>query len=159
VTLAGDLSRFPNVLVARTLSKAFRLASVRLGYGIADPALLEQMRRVRMPYGQSAFTQVAATIAVRRRSEMLPVVDQIVAERNRITATLATVARVDVFGSGANFVLFRHPEAAWLIDELAGRGIVIRDFTHLKGCENCLRVTAGTPDENDAFLEVVSTLI
>ncbi|MEX2537724.1 MAG: histidinol-phosphate transaminase [Actinomycetota bacterium] len=159
LTVAGDLPDFPNVLVARTLSKAFRLASVRLGYGIGDPVLLEQMRRVRMPYAQSAFTQLAATVAVRRRAEMLPIVDQIVAERDRLIETLAKVARVEVFGSGANFVLFRYPEAARLLDELAGRGIVIRDFSHLKGCENCLRVTAGTPAENDSFLEVVTTLV
>ncbi len=158
-TIVGDLGDLPNVLVSRTMSKAFRLASVRLGYGIGNPELLEQLRRVRMPYAQSAFTQLAATIAVRRRDKMLPIVDQIVAEKDRIAATLAGVPRVDVFASAANFVFFRHPEAAWLIGELAERGIVIRDFSHLKGCENCLRVTAGLPEENDSFLEVVTTLI
>ncbi len=156
-TIAGELGDLPNVLVARTLSKAFRLASVRLGYGIGTPELLEQLRRVRMPYAQSAFTLLAATIAMRRRDKMLPIVDQIVAERDRLAAELAKVPGVKVFPSGANFVLFRHPEAAGLIDELAERGIVIRDFTHLPGCENCLRVTAGLPEENDSFLEVVTT--
>ena len=158
-TMVPELVDLPNVLVARTLSKAFRLASVRLGYGIGTPELLEQLRRVRMPYAQSAFTLLAATIAMRRRDKMLPIVDQIVAERDRLAAVLATVPRVDVFGSGANFVLFRHPEAAWLVRELGERGIVIRDFTHLPGCENCLRVTAGLPEENDSFLEVVTTMV
>jgi len=158
-TMVPELGDLPNVLVARTLSKAFRLASVRLGYGIGTPEVLEQLRRVRMPYAQSAFTLLAATIAMRRRDKMLPIVDQIVAERDRLFAELAAVPRVDVFPSGANFVLFRHPEAAWLIGELAERGIVIRDFTHLPGCENCLRVTAGLPEENDSFLEVVKTMV
>jgi histidinol-phosphate aminotransferase len=158
-TMVAELGDLPNVLVARTLSKAFRLASVRLGYGIAAPELLEQLRRVRMPYAQSAFTLLAATIAMRRRDKMLPIVDQIVAERDRLAAELAAVPGVEVFPSGANFVLFRHPAAGLLIGELAERGIVIRDFTHLPGCENCLRVTAGLPEENDSFLEVVTTMV
>ena len=150
------LEGFDNVLVVRTLSKAFRLASVRLGYGIASPALLEEMRRVRMPYAQSAFTQAAATVAVRRREQLLDVVPTIVAERERIATALS--ASSEVYPSGANFVLFRHPRAQALLDALAAREIVIRDFRSLPGCEGCLRVSVGTPEENDGFLEALSSI-
>lgn len=151
-TLVPDVPS--NVLVVRTLSKAFRLANVRLGYGIADPALLEEMRRVRMPYGQSGFTQLAATVALRRRAELLDAVPTLIAERDRVAKALSESA--EVFPSGANFVLFRPANAEALLKELDARGIVIRDFRQLEGCEGCLRVSAGTPEENDAFLEAVA---
>lgn len=155
-TIVPDLSELPNVMAVRTMSKAFRLAGVRLGYGIADPRLLEPMRAVRMPYAQSSFTQGAALIVLRRRAEVLDKVPALIAERERLAAGLAKIAGVDVFPSGANFVMFRHPDAAAAVAALAKRDIVVRDFTHLPGCEGCLRVTAGLPEENNAFLEVVS---
>jgi histidinol-phosphate aminotransferase len=155
-TFVGELPRFDNVLVVRTMSKAFRLASVRLGYGIANPGLLEEMRRVRMPYGQSAFTQIAATIALRRRDELLETVDVLMSERERMAAELR--ASSEVYPSGANFLLFRHPDAEGLLRALGEREIVIRDFRTLEGCEGCLRVSVGTPEENDEFLDVLASL-
>jgi len=159
LSLVPYLADHPNAMVVRTLSKAFRLAGVRLGYGIASPELLEQLRRVRMPYAQSSFTQVAATIVLRHREKVLEVVAGIASERDRLAAALEDMEGVDVFPGGANFVFFRHPDPTGLLSALAQQGIVIRDFGHLDGCENCLRVTAGRPDENDAFLEVAATLV
>jgi histidinol-phosphate aminotransferase len=157
-TFVPYLEQHPNVVVVRTLSKAFRLAGVRLGYGIAAPELLEEMGRVRMPYGLSSFTQLAATIVLRHREKVLELVSTIAAERDRVAKTLAGLDGVDVFDGAANFVFFRHEEADRLVSELAKAGVVIRDFSFLAGCENCLRVTAGTPEENDAFLAVAASL-
>jgi len=139
-----------NVIVVRTMSKAFRLAGLRLGYGIAHPDVLAGMRSVRMPYAQSSFTQAAALVVLKRRDEVLDKVDAVVSERERVARSLSDVA--DVFPSGANFVLFRPPDAAAVLEALAAKGIVIRDFRTLPGAEGCLRVTIGTPDENDEFL-------
>ncbi|HYZ92616.1 MAG TPA: histidinol-phosphate transaminase [Actinomycetota bacterium] len=157
-TFVPYLEQHPNVIVSRTLSKAFRLAGLRLGYGIAAPELLEEMGRVRMPYGLSSFTQLAATIVLRHREKVLEVVSSIAAERDRIATTLAGLDGVDVFDGAANFVFFRHARAAEFVAALAKHGIVIRDFSFLEGCEDCLRVTAGTPEENDAFLSVAASL-
>ncbi len=157
-TFVGELERFPNVIVARTLSKAFRLAAVRLGYGIASPELLNELARVRMPYAQSSFTQVAGLVALRNRAELLHAVPKIVSERERLSDALDREDGVEVFPSGANFVFFRWSRAGELLDVLASRGIVVRDFGHLEGCRDCLRVTAGRPEENDEFLEVVTSL-
>jgi histidinol-phosphate aminotransferase len=140
----------PNVIVVRTMSKAFRLAGLRLGYGIAHPDVLAGMRSVRMPYAQSSFTQATALVVLKRRDEVLDKVDTIVAERERVAGALAKVA--DVFPSGANFVLFRPPDGEAVLQALAEKGIVIRDFRTLPGTEGCLRVTVGTPSENDEFL-------
>jgi histidinol-phosphate aminotransferase len=156
-TLVPNLSELPNVLVVRTMSKAFRLAGLRLGYGIADPRLLETMSAVRMPYAQSAFTLAAGTIVLRNRDKVLDKVDVIVAERDRLARELSKTT--DVFGSGANFVLFRPADAAALLEALARNGIVVRDFSQLPGCEACLRVTAGLPEENDEFLATVSLML
>lgn len=158
ISFVPYLADNPNVIVVRTLSKAFRLAGVRLGYGVAAPELLEHLRRVRMPYAQSSFTQLAAAIVLRHREKVLEAVAGIVSERDRLATALGAVGGVRVFPSGANFVFFRHPRPDELLATLSERGIVIRDFTHLEGCEGCLRVTAGTPDENDAFLEAASAL-
>jgi histidinol-phosphate aminotransferase len=154
-TLVRDLGKLPNVIVARTLSKAFRMAGVRLGYGVASPDLLAQLGRVRMPYAQSSFAQIAATVAIRRRQQLLDVVDELVSERDRISIALAKIEGIEVFPSHANFVLFRCSRAAEVNEALGAKGMVIRDFTHLEGCEGCLRVTVGTPAENDEFLEAV----
>jgi histidinol-phosphate aminotransferase len=159
VTLAGELSDYPNVIVVRTLSKAFRLAGARLGYGLAHPDTLEPLLKVRMPYGQSSLAQAAATVAVRRRDEILSVVPELIAERERITQELARIGAMEVFPSAANFVLFRHPAAGAFLRGLTERGILVRDFTGLDGCEDCLRVTVGTPAENDEFLEAVARLL
>jgi histidinol-phosphate aminotransferase len=156
-TFVGELAKHPNVLVTRTFSKAFRLASVRMGYGIANPDLLTELARVRMPYAQSAFTQAAALVALRRKAELLEAVPTIVAERKRLADGLDE-AGATVFPSGANFVLFRAQRPGELMKALASREVVIRDFRNLKGCEGCLRVTVGTPEENDAFLEVVRSI-
>jgi histidinol-phosphate aminotransferase len=153
-TLVPKLGELANVIVVRTMSKAFRLAGLRLGYGIANPDLLESMRPVRMPYAQSSFTQAAALVVLRRRDEVLDKVDAIVGERYRIARELGKVA--EVFPSGANFVLFRPSDAAALLEALTGRGIVVRDFRSLAGTEGCLRVTVGLESENDEFLATVS---
>jgi histidinol-phosphate aminotransferase len=157
-TIVPRLSQLQNVIVVRTFSKAFRLAGIRMGYAIADPRLLGPMKAVRMPYGQSSFTGLAALIVLRRREEVLEKVPAIVAERERIARELAKIERVRVYASAANFVMFRHPDAERLVATLYERGIVVRDFTHLPGCEGCLRVTVGRPEENHAFLETVADL-
>ncbi len=156
-TFVPMLSDAPNVICVRTMSKAFRLANIRLGYGIASPEILEEMRRVRMPYAQSSFTQIAAEVALKHREELLSAVKSIVAEREKIEDRLGELPDVEVYAGGANFVFFTHPEGKRLADELATKGIVIRDFTHL--VDGALRVTAGTPDETDEFIETLTGVI
>lgn len=158
-TFVGELGDHPNVLVVRTLSKAFRVAGLRVGYGIAHPELLAPFRSVRMPYATSTIAQAVAEVIVRRRGEVLEPVQGIVAERERLAAELAALEGVEVFPSGANFLLFRHPEAPRLVRGLAEQGIVVRDFTDLAGCENGVRVTVGTPEHNDALLQGVAGLL
>lgn len=158
VTLVGHLGSLPNVIVVRTLSKAFRMAGVRLGYALAQPETLAPLLKVRMPYAQSSLNQLAALAAVRSAPEMLDAVPSIVTERDRLAAGLSALG-FEVFPSAANFVLFRARDAARVAAGLIERRIVIRDVSRPGPLDGCLRVTAGAPAQTDVFLDAVSALV
>jgi histidinol-phosphate aminotransferase len=138
----------PRLVVTRTMSKAFALAGARLGYLAADPAVVDALRLVRLPYHLSALTQAAARAALAHTGALLATVEAIKAQRDRIVAELAGRG-LRVVPSDANFVLFgglADHRAVWR--GLLERGVLIRDV----GLSGWLRVTAGTPAETDAFL-------
>lgn len=142
------------LVVSRTMSKAFAFAGARVGYLAADPAVIDALRLVRLPYHLSALTQAAATAALRHAPTMLQMVDDIVGQRDRISATLSALGYTP-YESWTNFVLFGgvdDPAATW--QGLYDRGILIRDV----GIPHSLRVTAGTEDESTAFLEALASL-
>lgn len=142
------------LVVSRTMSKAFAFAGARVGYLAADPALIDALRLVRLPYHLSALTQAAATAALRHAPTMLSMVDDIVSQRDRISATLSALGYTP-YESWSNFVLFGgvdDPKATW--QGLYDRGILIRDV----GLPHTLRVTAGSAEESTAFLEALASL-
>lgn len=142
------------LVVSRTMSKAFAFAGARVGYLAADPAVIDALRLVRLPYHLSALTQAAATAALRHAPVMLGMVDEIVGQRDRISATLSALGYTP-FESWTNFVLFSgvdDPAATW--QGLYDRGVLIRDV----GIAHSLRVTAGTADETTAFLDALASL-
>ncbi|MEV7231762.1 histidinol-phosphate transaminase [Polymorphospora sp. NPDC051019] len=138
----------PRLVVTRTMSKAFGFAGGRLGYLAADPAVVDAVQLVRLPYHLSSLTQAAARAALAHRAALLATVEAIKAQRDRIVAALRGRG-IRVADSDANFVLFEvggDQKAAWRA--LLARGVLIRDV----GLPGWLRVTAGTPEETDAFL-------
>jgi histidinol-phosphate aminotransferase len=144
----------PRLVVTRTMSKAFAFAGARVGYLAADPAVTDAMRLVRLPYHLSAFTQAAAIAALAHTREMLAMVDDIKAQRDRLLVELPRLG-YPVHESWANFVLFggvANPHA--LFEALLENDIIIRDV----GLENHLRVTAGTESETTEFLGVLGSL-
>jgi len=144
----------PRLVVSRTMSKAFAFAGARVGYLAADPAVNDALRLVRLPYHLSALTQAAATAALRHAPAMLAMVDDIVGQRDRISATLDALG-YRPFESWTNFVLFSgvdDPAATW--QALYDQGVLIRDV----GIAHSLRVTAGTADESTAFLDALASL-
>jgi histidinol-phosphate aminotransferase len=141
------LTRYPHLAVSRTMSKAFGMAGLRLGYLAAAPALVDLLRVVRLPYHLSAVTQAAALAALRHRAELMSQVASLRAERDDLVAWLREHG-LQVADSDANFVLFglfddRH--AVW--NGLLERGVLIREV----GPEGWLRVSVGTPRETAAF--------
>lgn len=151
LTLLGER---PRLAVSRTMSKAFAFAGARVGYLAADPTFIDALRLVRLPYHLSALTQAAAVAALRNADTMLGMVDEIVEQRDRITATLEALD-YQPHESWSNFVLFggvADPHATF--EALYERGILVRDI----GIPNHLRVTAGTETETTAFLDALASI-
>ena len=148
------LAAYPTLVVTRTMSKAFALAGGRLGYLVADPAVIDALRLVRMPYHLSTQTQVIARAALAQRTALLAEVDAIKEQRDRIVRELTAMGYPPV-PSDANFVLFGGlADAAATWQELLAHGVLIRDV----GIPHYLRVTAGTPSETTAFLDAMAGL-
>lgn len=145
----------PHLVVSRTMSKAFGAAGLRLGYLAAAPAVVDAVQLVRLPYHLSAVTQATALAALEHTDTLLGYVAQLKSERDRLVDELRA-AGCEVTDSDANFVqfgVFDDAHAFWrrLLDE----GVLVRD----NGVPGRLRVTAGTPAENDAFLDAVRKLM
>jgi len=141
------LPRHRNLVVTRTMSKAFALAGARLGYLAADPAVCDGIRVVRLPYHLSAVTQAVALAALRHEKELLGRVDDLRAERDATVDWLREQGH-EVADSDANFVLFgvfRDRHAVW--QGLLDRGVIVREV----GPDGWLRVSIGTPDEMKSF--------
>jgi histidinol-phosphate aminotransferase len=156
-TMADLANRYPNVVVVRTFSKAFALAGARIGYCLASPEVVEDLRRVRLPYHLSALTQAAGLVALRHRDEALAILDAVREQRDRILGELPRLG-VEAFPSDANFVLFRPPgDGAAVWRALLDRGVLVRDFTSV--IPDALRVTAGTPEEVDLFLSALEEVL
>lgn len=152
VTLISD---FANVAVVRTMSKAFAFAGARVGYLVARPELIDAMLIVRLPYHLSAITQAAAEVALDHQTELQAEVELLISERSRVIAGLAEVGYRSI-PSSANFLLFTGfaQSAAQIWQLFLDRGVLIRDV----GLEGYLRVTIGTPAENDRFLAVLKEI-
>jgi histidinol-phosphate aminotransferase len=141
------------LIVARTYSKVWSMAALRLGFCVAPPWVVKELEKVVLPYHLAVPTQLAGVLALRYGREMDERVAILVRERERLCTDLDTVEGVTVFPSGANFVLLRvHGDGHALWQRLVDRGVLVRDFSRWPRLDECLRVTVGTPEENDAFL-------
>ena len=155
-----DVSDDGRLIVVRTYSKVWSLAAVRLGFAVAPPSVVAELEKVVLPYHLSLPTQEAGRLALEWSDEMADRVAQLVAERDRVLAALRALDGLTAFDSGANFVLFRVPaggHAVW--ERLVGRGVLVRDCSNWPRLADCLRVTIGTPAENDAFLDALEASI
>ncbi|HVE77096.1 MAG TPA: histidinol-phosphate transaminase [Actinomycetota bacterium] len=152
------MEEFDNLVVTRSFSKAWRLAGARLGYLVAQPWVIEEVMKVRLPYHLSSLSQAAALTALGMGDELLSTVETIKHERDRLYRELSTTRGVAAIPSLANFVLFRCLEKpgteVW--KALLEKGVLIRDFSDVPGCQDCLRVSVGTPEQDEKFLEALA---
>jgi histidinol-phosphate aminotransferase len=146
--------------VTRTYSKTWSMAAMRLGYLIAPHEVVEACERVLLPYHLDAASQIAGRLALRWQEEMEARVAAVVGERERLTAALGELP-VDVWPSGANFILFRPRtvDALAVWKGLVERAVLVRDCSSWRRLEGCLRVTIGTPQEDDAFLAALTEVL
>jgi histidinol-phosphate aminotransferase len=143
------LNKYPNLLVSRTMSKAFAFAGARLGYLVADPKVIQAIELVRLPYHLSSLTQAAARAALANRGALQVDVKRLSESRDQLAKALSDMG-LTVYASDANFILFGgfNESAEKLWRDLLDKGVLIRDV----GLAGKLRVTIGTEEENRAFL-------
>src|SRR5206468_7424784 len=154
-TLLPELSGQPRLVITRTMSKAFAFAGARVGYLAADPAVIDALRLVRLPYHLSALTQAAALAALRHADATLAQVAQLRADRDRLVVALRELG-LDVVDSDANFVMFgRFDDQVTAWRKLLDLGILVRDV----GLPGWLRVSVGTTDECDEFLAAMGKVL
>ena len=155
----GLLDELPRLVVSRTFSKAFRLAGLRLGYLYGQDWVVDDIRRVRLPYHLDAVKQVAAEVALEREAAFLEHRGRVADERERVRARLEAMSGVRVWPSAANYLLFRVGDATAVFDAMLGEGVLVRDFSRKPRLDGCLRVTIGTRPENDAFLDALAAAV
>jgi histidinol-phosphate aminotransferase len=146
-----------SLVVTRTFSKTWSMAAARLGYLVGPAWLVAELDKVVLPYHLDAFKQEAGRLALAHVDEMEARVKLIVDERERLFAGLSALA-IDVWPSGANFLLFRprdrSGQSVW--EGLLAQSVLVRNCASWPRLADCLRVTVGTPEENDAFLGAAS---
>lgn len=156
-SMLSVLDKHPNLVVLQTLSKAWGMAGLRLGLAFAAEPIAQLFARVKYPYNVNGPTQQE----VMRRLETEPHdahVAEIVAQRQMLAKALSDLACVvKVFESDANFLLVKVTDADKIYDQLVAEGIIVRNRNKVVGCEGCLRLTVGTPHENQRLLKVLST--
>ncbi|MFU8860217.1 MAG: histidinol-phosphate transaminase [Cyclonatronaceae bacterium] len=160
-SMVPELSRYPNLVVLQTMSKSFGMAAVRLGMAFAQQAIIDIMNRVKAPYNINDLTASAAADAIANAELMKSHIRDIIRERSRLAQALAKIEGViHVYPSDANFLLVRIHNALGVYRHLAKLGIIVRYRGDQIHCDNCLRITIGTADENatlvDALREVLA---
>jgi histidinol-phosphate aminotransferase len=149
------VTRHNNVLIMRTLSK-FGLAGVRLGYLLGPKALVAEIDKVRPPYNVSVLNAEAALFALEHHGEFARQAAVLRSERTRLIAALAGMPGVKPYPSEANMVLTRVPDAAALFEALKQRKVLVKNVSKLHPLlANCLRLTVGTPEENDLMIDAL----
>ncbi len=149
---------YRNLIILRTLSKAWGLAGIRLGMALADPEVIRYMNRVKYPYNVNYLTQMKALEMLGSQRNRIKWVQDILAERTKLRQRLEDIAYVtDVFPSDANFLLVRVEDPDGLCAFLYEHGLIVRNRSHMTNCAGCIRITVGTPDENNRLIEIMKS--
>ena len=155
-SLTSAVGQFPNLVVLRTLSKAWGLAAIRLGYAIAHPRIISYLMKVKSPYNINILTSTEALKALDNTGHVQRSVAAVVAERERLARELSQFQFVkNVYPSDANFLLVRCTDARSMYRQLADRGIIVRDRSSEPKLENCLRISVGTSEQNTLLLNAL----
>ena len=156
----SKLDAFPNLIVTQTLSKAYGLAGIRLGVCYASEFIISVLNKIKPPYNINQLTQKKAIERLSNENDVKIDVDYLLTQRNELVKSLSQIAIInEVFPSDANFILARVDDADRRYSELVTRGIVVRNRTRQPLCENCLRFTVGTQEENNQLINVLNELV
>jgi histidinol-phosphate aminotransferase len=149
-----------NLVVLRTFSKAMSMAGLRFGYMMAHPEIAREVYKSKLPYNVNIFTLAAVEVVIENRQVLDRGIETLVQERERVFRELQLRKSVTAFPSRANFILMRTPKPARdLFDGLYSHGVLVRDVSAYPLLDRCLRVSIGTPEENDKFLEALDRVL
>ena len=159
VSLTAYLNMYPNLIVIQTLSKAYGLAGIRLGICYASNAIIAVLNKIKPPYNINTLTQDAAIKALENKDVVDVQVETLLNERNRLINAFKSVSFIKkIYPSEANFILIKVDDANKRYDELIKNSVVVRNRSSQLHCENCLRITVGTPSENAQLLTLLNTI-
>jgi len=153
------LSEFANLIVTQTLSKAYGLAGIRLGICYASEFIISVLNKIKPPYNVNQLTQTRALERLKAIRDVENEVANILEQRKRLRKELAFISFIkEIYPSDANFILAKVDNANLRYNQLIKKGIVVRNRTTQPLCENCLRFTVGTADENDILIKTLNQL-
>lgn len=154
------LSDYPNLVVTQTLSKAYGMAGIRLGICIASAEIISVLNKIKPPYNVNELTQERAILRVSKQKVVQTEVASILAEREKLQETLGSVSFVSkTYSTDANFILAKVDDATLRYNQLLAKGIVVRNRTTQPLCENTLRFTVGTSEENIQLINALKSMI
>ena len=153
------LNTYPNLIVTQTLSKAYGLAGIRLGICYASKAIITILNKIKPPYNINTLTQDNALKALENKVLKHTQVGTIIKERSRLIDAFKLISFIEkIYPTEANFILIKVDDANKRYNELIKNGVVVRNRSSQLQCENCLRITVGTPTENAQLLTLLNTL-
>ena len=158
--MAPLLNEHENLVVLRTFSKAMAFAALRIGYLLASPALVTEIRKAVLPYNLNAFSQMAAEVAVENyESELRPLVKKIISERDRLFNELSKIGGLTPVASKGNFMVVKSAtDPKRIFTDLLTRDILVRDVSAYPMLSDYFRVCVGTPEENNYLLEKIGEI-
>ena len=150
----GLLKDYPNLIIARTFSKAYGLASCRVGYMLADAKIVEMINKSYMPYHMNVLSLVTADICYQMRQEFVPHIQIMISERKRMAEQVKQLKGFAVYPSETNFLLVHNNDIDGLIERLEANDIGVRKFGKDSRLKDCVRISMGTREENDTWYAV-----
>lgn len=151
------LTKYPNVVILQTFSKAWGMAALRVGMAFAGDIIIKYFNKVKPPYNVNLSSQQQVIQALDNIQWVNDQIKQTVSERQRLVEALRELTIVTkIYPSDANFILVKVVDANAIYDYLAQRGIVVRDRSRVELCEGCLRITIGKPEENDSVIQTLA---
>ncbi|MEX6688040.1 histidinol-phosphate transaminase [Danxiaibacter flavus] len=152
-----DLADYPNLVVMQTFSKAWGLAALRLGMAFASKEIIDILNKVKPPYNINQVTQELALKALEEVGQVNDMINELVAMREALREVFGRMPTVEtVYPSDANFMLVKIKDARKVYEFLLTKGIVVRDRSNVKLCEDCLRITVGTEQENTVLVDALA---
>ena len=158
-SMLPELNKYPNLIIFQTFSKAWGMAGIRLGMAFADPQIIKIFNKIKYPYNINILTQQKAIEQIKQEQKKNEWVSILLEEKQKMVDMLTTFPNlVKVYPSDANFLLVKMKDARSVYNKLVEEGVIVRDRSKVALCNDCLRITIGTEEENNILLKEISKL-